>query len=177
MINLEQKYQKVKTEYLSSVQEYCEFEQEPVNYILVGKFFELLECLKKEKFNISADELEINAGEDNDMNTSSIDINKEDGSISIGVYNGQVFSNIESGVDDLSTTGYFAKEEYNNPDDGFFIDINSDDELNNMFHLDYKNIRFAVDVLNKALKVKSIKEVLKFTQDTLPGQEEKNKND
>lgn len=165
---IEKDYQKVKNLYLSSVTEYCEFEAEPVNYILIGKFFELLEKLKNAKFEITHSDVYVNAGEEYDMDSSEIEIDKKEYTLSIGVSNYLSFRMETEFNTDMLSSMNFAEAESNKPIDGFFIQIyveNSDKLIE--YKLDYKNFDVAYEVIKKAVDTNSATEITQFAESKL----------
>lgn len=171
-IELSKKYQKFRNEFLDSYNDYIEFKECGFNYIGVGKFFDILNELEKNGFDISDKKVELNAFQNEGGNQFGIQLYIESECsddkmrsvmVEIGTYNNQTFG----GEITNNKTDFPVRYEYetNKPFEKFcYVSIYgsyfNDDDIDAEFYFDRKDMEQVSKLLNYCLKSSSPDEIV-----------------
>lgn len=177
-IKLAKKYQKFRDEFLDSYNDFNEFEEYGFNYIGVGKFFDVLNELEKNGFDISNKKVELNAFQDEDGNQFGVQLYIESECsddkmrsvmVEVGTYNNQSFCGKMTNVFDGETEwGLPVRYEYetNEPLEHFcYVSIYgsyfNDDDIDEECYFDRKDMEKVSKFLKFCLKSSSPDEIVK----------------
>lgn len=108
-------YQELKKNILLDYNHYLQFEEEPCNYIALGRYMELIDRFCSARIDITNKKIERSAFEDMDGNEFGFDIISEEYDVIVGVRNEQSFDDDYSDTTtDILASTRLGLNEYNN---------------------------------------------------------------